>query len=191
MNKSPFDRVDVTTLTAEEREKLSDPNYRITGKMEEVKKEKTFGSRSESKDKDPEDKIYIIFIVSEIGSYVSNNVDNASSDVVVDGEFSICKGRSDAYTFIKNLLMENLNESVDILSSSVLVEGLSCTNSISMFKFMKHCENLFPDDDFNIDEYINYEEEPNNISHISASGNSMTMANAILNNINKENDNNG
>ena len=188
MNKSPFDRVDVTTLTAEEREKLSDPNYRITGKMEEVKKEKTFGSRSESKDKDPEDKIYIIFIVSELGINFSNYVE---SDIIVDGEFAIRQGRSSAYNFIKTLLIEDSKDIIDIERSSVLVEGLSCTNSISMFKFMKHCENLFPDDDFNIDEYINYEEESNNISHISASGNSMAMANAILNNINKENDNNG
>lgn len=192
MNKSPFDRVDVTTLTTEEREKICDPNYRITGKMEV--KEKTFGSKSGSKNKDPEDKVYIVFIVSEINghncSYISNY--DHSSNLTVNGEFSVRNGRSDTYNFIKDILTGDTEGNINVNYSFVLVEGLSCTNSISMFKFMKHCEEIFTDDDFNIDDY---DENPNNDIHetnIPAIGNSMSLVNSILNNNKeKENEENG
>ena len=169
---------------------LSDPNYRITGKMEgKTEQSKTFGSKSPTKD--PEDKIYIIFIVPEIGEYESNF--SPTPNVTVDGEFVICRGRTDVYTSIVELLESQLEElSIDILESKVLVEGLSCTQSVSIYKFMKYCESIYENQDFNIEEYLNEEEQPNSINNntgVLASGNGFSAANILLDTTKEENEN--
>ena len=82
--RSPFEKVNIENMSLEEKEKLSDPNYKVTGKMEgKTEQPKTFGSKSQTKDS--EDKIYIIFIVPEIGEFESNFA--PTPNVLVDGEF--------------------------------------------------------------------------------------------------------
>lgn len=189
--KSPFEKVNLNGVNSEERKKLADPNYKSnselnTGKMETINK--TFGSGSENKD--PEDKVYIIFVVSVIGRhYCSYIVDTKS---MVDGEYAICEGRTDAYNYIRDLLESDGDANIDIEQSMVLVEGVSCTNMITMLRFMKHCEQFFPDDEFDIEEYIDREpldDIPSNQQQ--ATGNSDLMSSMILNQDDKEEKNNG
>lgn len=180
---SPFDKVNLDGVSPEEREKLSDPNY-TTGKME-VKKEKTFGSKPESKN--PTNKMYIVFIVSDIGEHYCSYI---GTSLTVNGEFGICNGREDAYEYIKKLLSEDDDGEryLDIEASTVLVEGVSCTERVSWYRFMKYCEEFYPDDDFNIDDYLFDDdlEEKNYDSVIETTGNGKSsIANMIINNLNK------
>ena len=188
--RSPFEKVNIENISLEEKEKLSDPNYKVTGKMEgKTEQPKTFGSKSQTKDS--EDKIYIIFIVPEIGEFESNFA--PTPNVLVDGEFVICRGRTDAYTSIVELLESQLEElSIDILESKVLVEGLSCTQSVSIYKFMKYCEGIYENQDFNIEEYLNEDESPNSINpntEVLTSGNGFSAASILLDKIKEENEN--
>ena len=69
--RSPFEKVNIENMSLEEKEKLSDPNYKVTGKMEgKTEQPKTFGSKSQTKDS--EDKIYIIFIYNYNVNYCCN-----------------------------------------------------------------------------------------------------------------------
>lgn len=60
--------------------------------------------------------------------------------------------------FIRDLLSSNCNSyddcGINVLDSAVLVEGLSYNDKISMCKFMEYCEQFYPDDDFDINDYI-------------------------------------
>lgn len=171
MSNSPFEKVDIENMSQDEKNKLANPSYKYnTGKIG-AKKEKKIGSQST--DKDPEDKTYIIFIVPDIGEHPCSYIGQTDS-LNVNGEFTICKGRTDAYTFIRDLLSSNCNSyddycGINVLDSAVLVEGLSYNDKISMCKFMEYCEQFYPDDDFDINDYICddlYEEE----NHPQATG---------------------
>lgn len=183
--RSPFDKVNTDGLTTEERKQLSDPNFKYTtGKME-AKKEKTFGSKPKSKD--TKNKMYIVFIVSEIGEHPCSYL--GQNDLNVDGEFGICNGREDAYDYIKAILEMDDEEAVDILASTVLVEGVSCTERVTWYRFMKYCEEFYPNDDFDIDDYVinDYEEDTMN-PIVSATGNGVSMASMMLNEIKNKNE---
>lgn len=165
---SPFDKVNVDELSSEERKNLADPNY-VASKP-----------RNNS---NPENKMYIIFIVDDMGQHECSYL--GQTDIKVNGEFAICNGRKEAYSFIKALLVEDYDWDIDLDESSVLTEGVSCSEKISMYRFMKYCEKYFPDDDFDIDGYYNgFEEEQESYHGILASGSGYSMASMLLNNTN-------
>jgi hypothetical protein len=183
-NSSPYEKVEnVNSLTTEERERLSDPNYKVTGKMEVKNKKTPHGSKSEVTTKDPEDRVYVIFIVSKIGEHYCSYID--STNINVNGEFSLTKGRSDAYEYIKNILENDKEGNISIEDSMVLVEGTSCTNWISVYRFMKYCEKFFTDEYFNIEDYVDEDEKSSTSnlsnSHVAVSGNGFSISNIILN----------
>lgn len=170
---SPFDKVNIDELSSEERRKLADPNY-VASKM---------GVSKSGNNSNLENKMYVIFIVSDIGEHECSYL--GQTNIKVNGEFAICNGRKEAYEFIKALLDEDVDWDIDLDESSVLTEGVSCSEKISMYRFMKYCEKYFPDDDFDIDGYYNgFEEEQESYHGILASGSGYSMASMLLNNTN-------
>lgn len=58
------------------------------------------------------------------------------------------EGRDSVYNFIKNLI-----ENLDIYTSEVLVETVTCADAISVYDFMKYASQFYPEDSFDIEDY--------------------------------------
>lgn len=63
----------------------------------------------------------------------------------------IVTGRTEAYQFIKTFLETYL---IDFEKSFILVEGCKLEQRKSIYTFMKHIEQFFPEDSFDIDDYV-------------------------------------
>jgi len=92
----------------------------------------------ENKFKDPEEKVYLICISGET-QYWSLEI-----------------GRSNARQFI----IDNISD-INFEESFIIVEGVDLLDSISIYVFMKHIEQYYPEDTFDIDDYVkgDWEEE--------------------------------
>lgn len=100
-------------------------------------------------EKDPEYKEYLICIEGCNGG---------------GNEWILCTGRKETVECIIN--------NIDIIipdKSFVLVEDCKLNERISVYDFMKKFGNLY-DESFDIDEYINMEREPNDLSELFNSG---------------------
>ena len=82
--------------------------------------------------KDPEEKLYLICI----------------STMEYD-MWNLVYGRSNTREYI----IDNI-EDINFEESFVLVEGVDLTERVSIYAFMKHIERFFPNDPFDIEDYI-------------------------------------
>ena len=71
-----------------------------------------------------------------------------------DTMWHICKGRTETYEYIIDILQ---NSDCYINDSFVLVEGAKLEERVSLYSFMKYCKNFY-NDGFDIDEYIDAED---------------------------------
>lgn len=85
--------------------------------------------------KSPEEKLYVILIRSDLDE--------------IDHTWLEATGRSEAYEIAKSLVTEG---DISLKETIVLVEGNSLENSVSIYWFLKHMQQLF-NDGFNVDDY--------------------------------------
>lgn len=72
-----------------------------------------------------------------------------SNQMEDDDRWEIVNGRTEAYEYIKeNIYM------IDFSSSFILVENCKLSERKSIYAFMKHVEQFFPEDPFDIEDYI-------------------------------------
>ena len=84
---------------------------------------------------DPEERQYLICI--------------ESNDPEFNNSWCIVNGRTAARDVIKDNI-----EWIKFDTSFVLVETLTMNDRVSIYNFMKHIEPMYPDDPFDIDEYL-------------------------------------
>lgn len=89
--------------------------------------------------KSPEEKEYLLCITVNDGR---------------DSYWTILKGRTEAYEFIKNNI-----DTIDMDESFILVENCVLAKRKSIYAFMKHAQDYYPEDTFDIDAYCNDEED--------------------------------
>lgn len=109
--------------------------------------------RMVNKQKDSEEKIYLVCL-----AFTSITNENTMWNIVV--------GRKAA----RDLIKDNI-DFIDFDESFILVEGCTLEQRKSIYAFIKHIEQFFTDDPFDIDEYIreNYSEYNNDIVDDSVS----------------------
>lgn len=121
---------------------------------EEPKKKPIRPAIFEAPVKSFEDKIYIVFIAS------------GREDDLTDGDFKVCRGRTDCYRFIETLL-ESYGDEVDIHKSVVMTETrqtetdtkdikyymIDLPDCVSMYAFCKSVENYYGEYGFDIESY--------------------------------------
>lgn len=95
--------------------------------------------------KSPEEKEYLLCITGNNGT---------------DNYWTILTGRTEVYEFIKNNI-----SSLDTYESFVLVENCTLAKRKSIYAFMKHVEEFYPEDSFDIDDYIANSEDDSNTWH--------------------------
>ena len=66
----------------------------------------------------------------------------------------VCQNRDNAYNVAKTLIETDVDGDIDVDDSKVLVDVVPIKQAVSLYRFMKHCEDLYPDDDFRIDDYF-------------------------------------
>ena len=105
---------------------------------------------------------YYIFLLA----YADNGGDEVSLRMVIGDAFKSFYGnaivfasRDDAYNAAKKLIEEDIDGDIDVDESKVIVDGVPIKQAVSLYRFMKHCESLYPDDDFRIDQYFNEEDD--------------------------------
>ena len=101
----------------------------------------------------PEEKEYLVVIVPSLVALYTELTEN--EDIQYTGEATLCNGRKEAYELIKNYILDDPNDGIDIRNSFVLVTGVKLEGRQSIFRFMRYCRQFYKDDDFDIDDYFN------------------------------------
>lgn len=81
----------------------------------------------------------------------------------------VCENRDSAYSVAKILIETDEDGDIDVDESKVLVDGVPIKHAVSLYRFMKRCEELYPDDDFRIDNY--FKEDTSEDNRPPATGN--------------------
>lgn len=92
--------------------------------------------------KSNEDKLYIVIF----RNYMLNLFSCVSEDVAIDGEAIICKGRKAIFDRVKEYLANDGEQSTDLRKSIVMVEGVDMNKGVSLYRFLKLCNNAYPED---------------------------------------------
>ena len=153
-----------------------------------IMKSKPFGNVEENKqmyelvkpevkllqNKSPEEKEYLVCL----------NFDDNDTGT---RQWNIYKGRTETYERIKEQLYTFdfgiTGDALDIYESFILVEGAKLEERVRLYDFMKHCEKFY-NDGFNIDDYINHEDdtESDNIANQDRVDTNLLNMIAIMNN---------
>lgn len=91
--------------------------------------------------KGPEDKVYTVIFRSYLVILQSE-----MSETSIDGEAIIVEGRHKVFMRIKEFLENEYTMSVDIRTSTVMVEGVDAGKAVSLYRFIKLCNNAYPDE---------------------------------------------
>ena len=94
--------------------------------------------------------------------------------------WSIIIGRKSAYEYIKENIEDYL---IDVYQSFILVETCTINGRKSIYDFMKYCESIYMDSDFNIDDYINDVEKKYDIDQDVVTNNRLDIADIMDGNI--------
>lgn len=120
---------------------------------EEIKKINETGVIPSSA-KSPEEKQYCVIFKSYLIVLRSQMADN---EMEIDGEAIIIKGRHRVFEKIKEYLDEDAQNAVDIRNSMVMVEGVDAAGAVSLYRFIKLCNNCYQDeaiDESILNEYL-------------------------------------
>lgn len=94
--------------------------------------------------------------------------------------WNIITGRKSAYNYIK----ENIEDySIDVYQSFILAETCTINGKKTIYDFMKYCESIFTDSDFNIDDYINDVEKKYDIDQDVVTNDRLDIADIMDGNI--------
>ena len=136
--------------------------------------------------KDPESKIYFAIFRSYSRVLYSDFCSEESPyRQEIDGEVLICEGRYNIFNKIKEFIENDEERSIDMRTSIVMVEGVDAGKSISMYRFIKLCNQSYPNEKFDedmLEMYINgfeNEEEFRNVENkaVGFGGNAGTLTN--------------
>lgn len=139
---------------------MSDLFQRIEGKVtEEQVTEIVKTGVVPSHLKSVDDKVYFI-IMRNFMVVMYSNIAGYDDEVPmeIDGEAFIVTGRHNAFTTIKEYLERDAENSTDLKTSIVMVEGVDAANGVSLYRFIKLCNQAYPDeaiDDSVLDNLIN------------------------------------
>ena len=97
-------------------------------------------SKPYEKKKHPEEKEYLVCFTS----------DNGNDDACF---WNILVGRTETYEFIRDYIKSAASGDIDFEKSFVLVETIKLSDRKNIVAFMKYCEQYYPDDNFDIDDY--------------------------------------
>lgn len=103
--------------------------------------------------KSVDDKVYFI-IMRNFMVVMYSNIAGYDSDqpMEIDGEAFIVTGRHNAFVTIKEYLEEDAEQSTDLRTSIVMVEGVDAAKGVSLYRFIQLCNQAYPDEA--IDESI-------------------------------------
>lgn len=109
--------------------------------------------------KSAEDKIYFVIFRSFMVILKSE-----MAEMDIDGEAIIVQGRHKTFLKIKEFMENEYAMSIDLRTSLVMVEGVDAGKAVSLYRFIKLCNNAYPDDAISeetLDSYIEgfYDEE--------------------------------
>lgn len=90
--------------------------------------------KNDGERKDAEERLYLVCLAGVEG---------------VEDDWYLCTGRTEAYDTIKDCI-----ESIDLSKSFIMVETATLKNRKSIYAFMKHVEQYYPEDTFDIDDYV-------------------------------------
>lgn len=125
-------------------------------------------------DKGPEEKVYIIlYIIDFDDTDMDREMDSMYRNI-----FSVCIGRTECYNDIKNKLISGVN--INVRKSKVMVETkqtntktgeekyymMPYSDCISVLAFCTNVRHLYPDDEFEIDDYTSSDEDINNATEV-------------------------
>ncbi len=108
---------------------------------------------------------------------------NMSANELIDGEAIICEGREKTFDRIIDFLIEDLDCSIDIKKSRVLVEGVDAGKGVSLYRFIELCKTKYPDKQIDLSRHLeeedNYVDEESTTNRVATGlgGNSGTMLN--------------
>lgn len=129
--------------------------------------------------KSAEDKVYTVIF----RSYLSILQSSISEDTDISGEAIIAAGRRNIFEKIKNYLYNDAAQEVDVRTSIVMVEGVDAGNAVSLYRFIKLCNQAYSDDPFDddmLEQYLsgfNDEEEFRRREATGFGGNAGTIMN--------------
>lgn len=104
--------------------------------------------------KSPEEKTYCVIFKSYSVVLCSQIADN---NMEIDGECFIIRGRHRVFEKIKEYLDEDAEGTVDIRNSMVMVEGVDAAGAVSLYRFIKLCNQCYKDEELDesiLDEYL-------------------------------------
>lgn len=106
--------------------------------------------------KSEDSKMYIvIFACIEEDLMYSNMV----SDEKIYGEAIICTGREATYERIISFLIADMETSIDLKRSRVLVEGVDAGKGVSLYRFIQLCKSKYPDKEIDLSRHMEALEE--------------------------------
>lgn len=110
--------------------------------------------------KSAEDKVYFVIFRSFMIILKSE-----MAEMDIDGEAIIVEGRHNVFLKIKEYIENEYAMSIDLRTSLVMVEGVDAGKAVSLYRFIKLCNQVYPEDaipEETLDAYIegfNDEEE--------------------------------
>lgn len=108
---------------------------------------------------------------------------NMAADELIDGEVIICEGREKTFDRIIDFLIGDIDCSIDIKRSRVLVEGVDAGKGVSLYRFIELCKAKYPDKQIDLSRHLEAEDDyvdenpTTNRMATGLGGNSGTMLN--------------
>lgn len=97
--------------------------------------------------KSVDDKVYYI-IMRNFMIVMYSNIAGVQDEypMEIDGEAFIVVGRHNAFNTIKEYLSRDGEEGTDLKKSIVMVEGVDASKGVSLYRFIKLCNQAYPDE---------------------------------------------
>lgn len=93
--------------------------------------------------KSPEEKEYLVIFKSYLVALKSQIAEN---EMDITGEAIIIRGRYNMFQKIKEYLDEDAEETIDLRTSMVMVEGVDAAKAVSLYRFILLCNKAYPDE---------------------------------------------
>lgn len=96
--------------------------------------------------KSVDDKVYYIIMRNYMTVMYSNIAGVTDEPMEIDGEAFIVVGRHNAFNTIKEYLSRDGENGTDLRKSIVMVEGVDAAQGVSLYRFIKLCNQAYPDE---------------------------------------------